>query len=451
MYLFSGKKTKIYIQYEENTAHCELSPYETLNHLKQIIIQFFPQITSNHILHINNSTKAINEYDEFIQISELTKGKSNLKLLITKPKRPSTPSIETNDFNSTSNSINKFKCKCTQFSISHYCSNCKEFICLQCKITSHCEHKTISIDIQSIDESVKLFAISLQADISNEMNNYIQIENMFKENMLIDFFSWKEMIIRKLDKIEIFFKNFEEFEKIFKKKFGTIERMASLTSNKIEKISNEYYTDKNKMNIDKAKEVIEYLNQSSEIIRILIDENASRREEFHTNSQINGLFSDLDKIIDKVEALSLISYQEIKKRTEADSLKSDIRIKRDFNYFNSNDDYNDLLSSNKRYSEGIVKNNIMVIKSNTRNNRLIMSKMGLNERGPHSKDIIKLQSFSAISPENNHLRQSQYMKTDFNDRDININTKVINLQNKIPFSTYNTQSVVLPQLSCNKN
>ena len=59
-----------------------------------------------------------------------------------------------------------FICSCQKKLISGYCRKCKEYICDSCKINSiHINHKIIQIDVNNLNESVKLFAFSLQSKI----------------------------------------------------------------------------------------------------------------------------------------------------------------------------------------------------------------------------------------------------------------------------------------------
>lgn len=323
MYLFSSKKTKISADYNGDTVNFELCPFDTLSHLKEVSIQYFPEITFNPVFY--HQSKPLSDYDDLMRLSELTKGKTFIHLTIEKQTQLfSSKGMKRLSYD---NSISiKTKCSCrinscnaignsnNENTISFFCINCREFICLNCK-TNHDNHRRFIFDIYSTEDSAKSFAISLQAEISNELNKYKEIDNMFKSSLLIDFNSWKKEIICKLNQIELIFKSFKHFELILSSQMDNIERMAMDTFNKIEKKLNNYLNEKKKSNdIDKAIDVFKYISNSREVIEFVSKENESRKEEFEANKAINELLINLKSSLEDIEQLSKTSYIEIQRK-----------------------------------------------------------------------------------------------------------------------------------------
>ena len=145
---------------------------------------------------------------------------------------------------------------------------------------------------------------------------------MFNNNLLIDFFSWKEIIIRKLDKIELLFNKFEDFKLIFQNKFENVEKMCIDLAKEIDKNINEIswksLNNKKTKNIEITyKEIKDYFTKLSENespIIILENEIESRKEEFETNKKINEIFLNLEKTFEEMEKLSNKSYEIIKSK-----------------------------------------------------------------------------------------------------------------------------------------
>ena len=310
MHLYQGKKKNITIKYKENTSNLEIEPYETLSYLKNILMRIYPEITLNEY-NLIYQNKEIPKNDG-IRIDEIFKGKKNIIEIIKK----NINKEEKND------NLIKDKCKCNNGYVTNFCRKCNYFICSNCKKLLHSEHKTIPIEIDNFSENIKFYSIQLQSEISDCLNKYKEIENMFNNNLLIDFFSWKEIIIRKLDKIELLFNKFEDFKLIFQNKFENVEKMCIDLTKEIDKNINEIswksLNNKKTKNIEITyKEIKDYFTKLSENespIIILENEIESRKEEFETNKKINEIFLNLEKTFDEMEKLSNKSYEIIKSK-----------------------------------------------------------------------------------------------------------------------------------------
>jgi hypothetical protein len=350
--------------------------------------------------------------DNNLRIDEFFKGKKNSIIEITK-KDKKNDEFDLNKMNE--------KCKCNNTNISYFCRKCICFICSNCKKLYHSEHNIIPIEVDNILENIKFYSVELQNEINESLTKYKEIENMFKSNILIDFSSLKEIIIRKLEKIEKFLNNFEEFKSIFQKKYETIEKMALDLSNKINKNINEISW--NLLNNKKVKSEITYkeiknyfqnLNSHESLISIMKNEVNSRKDEFETNKKINQIFNDLDKIYEQMEELSNKRNEIIKEKIEESNKKIN---KNQILHLSQSIELNDVINNNNnkikkkksyvdsfnilKYQNEIIGNNIKNVNKNFRNdldkkniNALLISERNYSPRNSfdteRSHKIIKL-------------------------------------------------------------
>ena len=74
--------------------------------------------------------------------------------------------INFNRLNNSNSPDKNILCSCSTDVISYYCRTCSLFICHVCRMNDeHKLHLSIHIDVDNLEESIKLYAISLQADI----------------------------------------------------------------------------------------------------------------------------------------------------------------------------------------------------------------------------------------------------------------------------------------------
>ena len=412
MLFYQGKKKKLTIKYKDHISNIDIEPYETISHLISLILRIYPEINSKDY-YISYQSKELMKIDNVnLRIDEFFKGKKNSIIEITK-KEKNNDEIDLNKINE--------KCKCNNTIISYFCRKCNCFICSNCKKLYHSEHNTIPIEIDNILENIKFYSIELQNEINESLTKYKEIENMFKNNVLIDFFSLKEIIIRKLETIEQVMNKFEEFKSIFQKKYVTIEKMAFDLSNKINKNINEISW--NLLNNKKVKSEITYkeiknyfqnLNSHESLISIMKNEVNSRKDEFETNKKINQIFNDLDKIFEQMEELSNKSNEIIKEKIEESNKKIN---KNQILHLSQSIELNDVINNNNnkikkkksyvdsfnilKYQNEIIGNNIKNVNKNFRNdldkkniNALLISERNYSPRNSfdteRSHKIIKL-------------------------------------------------------------
>ena len=309
MHLFKGKVKKLTIKYKGNSFNFEIEPYETILHVKKLIMRIEPNINLNEYDLICENKEIPNDDD--LRMDEICKSKNILIEL----------SKKENEKNKTEQL--SIKCKCNKENITTYCRKCLKFICNDCKKLLHSEHNTLTFDTKNLSENIKFYSIKLQAEISETLNQYSDIENMFNNTLLIDYFSYKEMIIRKLNSMEVIFKKFEQFNSLFKDTFQNLEKMALETSRKIDKITEEIswnlLNDKKKsleMNYEEFNKYFSILSENESIISKMKNKVDSRKEEFEINKKINKTFNNIDSLFDSIEDLTNKSYEIIKKKND---------------------------------------------------------------------------------------------------------------------------------------
>ena len=412
MLFYQGKKKKLTIKYKDHISNIDIEPYETISHLISLILRIYPEINSKDY-YISYQSKELMKIDNVnLRIDEFFKGKKNSIIEITK-KEKNNDEIDLNKINE--------KCKCNNTIISYFCRKCNCFICSNCKKLYHSEHNTIPIEIDNILENIKFYSIELQNEINESLTKYKEIENMFKNNVLIDFFSLKEIIIRKLETIEQVMNKFEEFKSIFQKKYVTIEKMAFDLSNKINKNINEISWNllnnknvKSEITYKEIKNYFQNLNSHESLISIMKNEVNSRKDEFETNKKINQIFNDLDKIFEQMEELSNKSNEIIKEKIEESNKKIN---KNQILHLSQSIELNDVINNNNnkikkkksyvdsfnilKYQNEIIGNNIKNVNKNFRNdldkkniNGLLISERNYSPRNSfdteRSHKIIKL-------------------------------------------------------------
>ena len=309
MHLFKGKVKKLTIKYKGNSFNFEIEPYETILHVKKLIMRIESNINLNEYNLICENKEIPNDDD--LRLDGICKSKNIL--------------IELSKKEDEKNKTEQFaiKCKCNKENITTYCRKCLKFICNDCKNLLHSEHKTLTFDTKNLSENIKFYSIKLQAEISETLKQYSDIENMFNNTLLIDYFSYKEMIIRKLNSMEEIFKKFEQFNSLFKATFENLEKIALETSRKIDKITEEIswnlLNDKKKsleMNYEEFNKYFNILSENESIISIMKNEVDSRKEEFEINKKINKIFNNIDLIFNSIEDLTNKSYEIIKKKND---------------------------------------------------------------------------------------------------------------------------------------
>ena len=190
--LFQGKKITCIINYNEKKYSFDLERHKTVNDLYNIFIEKaanknYPYV----IMHISNKNNMVEITNLETTLLSLERNK-NAQLLFKFIKSFKCPSCQ-----SVCDNEKKF--------INNYCLDCSQYICSICSKddTKHTKHYLVSIDQNNLKDSIKLWNINLNADLSNQITsfnrqlNFIsQTESDIKTNL------WVDSIYKKIKCIE---------------------------------------------------------------------------------------------------------------------------------------------------------------------------------------------------------------------------------------------------------
>ena len=180
--LFQGKKITCIINYNEKKYSFDLEKHKTINDLYNIFIEKaanknYPYV----IMHISNKNNMVEITNLETALLSLERNK-NEQLLFKFIKSFKCPSCQ-----SACDNEKKF--------ISNYCLECNQYICSVCSKddSKHNKHYLVNIDQNNLKDSIKLWNINLNADLSNQITffnrqlNFVnQTESDIKTNLWLD-------------------------------------------------------------------------------------------------------------------------------------------------------------------------------------------------------------------------------------------------------------------------
>ena len=160
--LFQGKKITCIITYNEKKYSFDLERHKTINDLYNIFTEKIPDKTYPfiimHCINKNNLVEITN-LDTTLLSLEKEKNDQMFFKFIKSFKCPSCLTVCDNE----KNYINK------------YCIECNQYVCSVCsnkKNSKHKSHYLINIDQSNLKDSIKLWNINLNADLSNQITNF---------------------------------------------------------------------------------------------------------------------------------------------------------------------------------------------------------------------------------------------------------------------------------------
>jgi hypothetical protein len=341
------KKLKINLEYNLNTFEVNLEPYQTVKYLKELTSKIFNPL--NFIPKLFYGNKDITE-DESAIIGDIFKNNLTNIILVKvqapdgyKEKKTNQNNISQSNFNNFNNSKPKgtvFKlidttyngkiknagsiassttvssnsiyndksfCKCGRGEFFYYCFGCSDYFCNTC-INDHLYHKYIKIDLNNIGESIKIYSMTLQSELSRTFQKMKECVNAIKNQVFIDRQSRKEMILRKLNDIEIIYE-----EKIVKieslnldKTCENVESNTKMVNQEIEKIIDElsYNIINTKRNLNKlkAKEYLDFIQSKDRVIQTINDHVIMYSDYYDNCKRVDDMFTNIEDTIDKVNS-----------------------------------------------------------------------------------------------------------------------------------------------------
>jgi len=231
--LFQGKKITCIINYNEKKYSFDLEKHKTINDLYNIFIEKaanknYPYVIM-HISNKNNMVEITNLETALLSL-ERNKNEQLLFKFIKSFKCLSCQSVCDNE--------KKF--------INNYCIECNQYICSICSKddSKHSKHYLVNIDQNNLKDSIKLWNINLNADLSNQItsfNRQLNFVNQTESDVKINL--WLDNIYKKIKYYENLLSDIkrkcEELKPIFKES----EDMLSNAMNNLTKSEQEINID----------------------------------------------------------------------------------------------------------------------------------------------------------------------------------------------------------------
>ena len=353
--LFQGKKITCVITYNDKKYSFDLERHKTVNDLYNIFTEKVPDSNYPFLINFysNKNYVEIKNLDTALLSLEKEKNEQLMFKFIKSFKCQSCLSICDNE--------NKF--------INKYCLDCNQFICSNCtknKDSKHNKHYLINIDQNHLKDSIKLWNINLNADLSNQITffnrqyNFINGKDVELKNNL-----WLENIYKKLKYFENILNEikkkyqeikdlFEEIEQILNKAMTNLTKSEQEINSDIygnEKISNKFFSfSEAEKQIQKLKNnYIEIKDVKSKICTIIDENNIKKYEEILNN--IPRTFDDLTKssflILEDLKIYEQKNKKNIKKESrEKIRKKTDIFSKKKALFIHA--DTSSSISKNKK-------------------------------------------------------------------------------------------------------
>ena len=424
-------KVKTIFEYEGNEISSDVPSYKTIKYLKELAKKLFLPIYSEVRLIYEN--KDISSYEQMV-IGDYfyKKNEINIKVI---SKNPIINEEEKGNFQNKTDKIklNKdYYCSCKKELISYFCRNCKENLCDNCRINSiHLNHNLSQIDINNLNESVKLYAITLQSEISQNIKESKSfLKNKEKEdNTNENTINTKHnLILEKYNKVlEIYNEhynniNINEENENNEDSLKNYIKNSKLTNEEIDSILNEihlkFIKKKKSMSIKEFDEYFKLLSEKDETLSI----NSKDIKKYKVNNQINIkmniFYEKINMIIDEMlntknpfnlddETYKL--YNEIleEKKIEENEEKNDLIevaegpnqiYNEEENEENEEKEENNNNSNEQKENTDLIENNE---NENKEDNEFKNNFYTEKEEDDHDKNVIMQQNAGNFDNENN--------------------------------------------------
>ena len=244
--------------------------------------------------------------------------------------------------------------------INKYCIDCNMYICSDCfKEKKHEKHYLINIEQNNLKDSIKLWNINLNAELSEQITKFNKQINFITEDLDIKIKIWLDNIYKKLKNFELMINNIkiktQEMKYYFQETENTLNKaMANLTKNEQE-INIDFFTnEKTYFNINKyislqeaetqiqklKKNYTEITTAKKSLYNIINDETIKNWEEMVQN--VPNIFDEMSKatdlIINDLKAYEIKNKKNGKKETnQGRRKKTDLYLSGNILFKTSND------------------------------------------------------------------------------------------------------------------
>ncbi len=327
MLLYKTRRMKINLEYDSNIVPVSIEPYQTIRHLKEVIMKLFYPM--NFVPRLFFLTKDISDEEDII-VGDMFKNKSSVTVLIREPnpvldkkesmKKTSQSERSERDKRSTFNDsklkasgskvFQKNECSCSQSICNSYCFSCQRFYCKMCK-AKHNSHKTAEVDKENISESIKIYSISLQSELTKNLNKVKEFDRLSEANVFIDVQSRKEMIIRKLNQLEqIYNDKMKQFQQEFS--YDTFECITSNLNRDIEKIMQDVefgmLNKRKSLPMENAKKCLDTIYSKEKLVEKISEEVQNYGVIYSYSKKMDDLYNSIESLIDPLHKdISLLS------------------------------------------------------------------------------------------------------------------------------------------------
>ena len=348
--LFKGKQITCQINYESEKYSLDLDRHKTVNDLYLLfkekikdeeiglIVLFSPNGTNNkELVEIKNLETTL---------ISLEKDKNDI-LYFQFLKAFQCPSCLLN-------------CDNEKKYINKYCIDCNMYICSDCfKEKKHENHYLINIEQNNLKDSIKLWNINLNAELSEQITKFNKQINFITEDLDIKIKIWLDNIYKKLKNFELMINNIkiktQEMKYYFQETENTLNKaMANLTKSEQE-INIDFFTnEKTYFNINKyislqeaetqiqklKKNYTEITTAKKSLYNIINDETIKNWEEMVQN--VPNIFDEMSKatdlIINDLKAYEIKNKKNGKKETsQGRRKKTDLYLSGNILFKTSND------------------------------------------------------------------------------------------------------------------
>ena len=245
--LFKGKQITCQINYESKPYTIDIDRHKTINDLYLMFQEKIQDKGINFIILF--SPNGANNKD-LIEIK-------NLETTLISLEKEKNESLFFNF-------LKTFKCpSCLLYCdnekkfINKYCIECDMYVCSDCfKEKKHENHYLINIDQDNLKDSIKLWNINLNAELSEQITKFNKQINFITDDLDTKIKTWIENIYKKLKNFEILINNIklkaQEMRYYFQETEDTLNKaMANLTKSEQEININLFNNEKTYLNIKK--------------------------------------------------------------------------------------------------------------------------------------------------------------------------------------------------------
>ena len=292
--LYQGKMIKV-----------KLPSYKSIRHLKDLAKEACYILRQD--IHLTYKNRDITNLEHCL-IGDYFKSKNNIFIKV---------SIDSGSYpvtQSTSRSIERplYLCMCRSDIIAHYCRECKKFICNLCRVSEeHINHKVVQVDVNNFEESIKLYAITLQGNILYNINNAKDFNENFKERLTFDdSLSRHEMIKQKYDHVrDVYMMMIGKLYEEQKDKKMNIETIIKEYENNVRGINEKldmiismlfikYTKVKRRMKMEDAIKIYEDIHILEEQLEKYSHDIMIYRVNKEMNDKFNIMYNEIEQILD---------------------------------------------------------------------------------------------------------------------------------------------------------